>query len=259
MLESGRYADSSTIAPINLRNCSSLLCHLSEKPADIVILQLGNYETLASIKKHLRSVFHLSHKHYSSYESNSDTQINPDTVFPFTPAWRLRVLFKQIYGRSLGHIHPPLFDSEAFRLYSEQLLADLERLQASAPKLVVFLSPIPCGDPLISYYRCQAARILSNLCSNAPAYLPFRVRYLDTAQALGIGPGTADALSAGIFADDLHLNRRGHQLLGRTLASILQQDPCLAPSEDRENTFSISGLDGAETDTLMRPLHHITH
>jgi len=114
MLQPDPFADPSTIAPINLRNCSSLLWHLHQQPTDLVILQLGNYETLASIKKHIRSVLHLSKQtHYT--ESSSDGQLDPDTVFSTTLLWRLRVLSKQIYGRSLGHTHPPLFDAVSFR------------------------------------------------------------------------------------------------------------------------------------------------
>jgi hypothetical protein len=231
MLQSNPYAVPATIAPINLRNCSSLLGHLKQHSTDAVILQFGNYETLASVKKHIRAVLHLGRQPHHS-ENDSDGQLNPDTVFPSTPGWRIRVLSKQIYSYSLGRIHPPLFDAKAFRRHSEKLLADLAQLEACAPKLIVFLSPIPCADSLIRHYRCQAARILSDLCSNAPADLPFRLRFLDTTQALGIGPRTAGALNAGVFADDLHLNGKGHQLLGNALARFLRDDPCLAPHEE---------------------------
>jgi hypothetical protein len=235
MLQLAPYADPSTIAPINLRNCStSLLCHLREHPADAVILQLGNYETMGSVKKHIRSILHLNrHGHDSS--RSKETNLDPDAVFPSTTAWRLRVLSKQIYAHSFGHIHPPLFDADSFRRHAEQLFSDLEHLQASAPKLVVFLSPIPCADPLIRHYRHEAARILGNLCSNASTHLPFRLRYLDTEQALGLN--SRNVLSTGIFADDLHLNRKGHEILGNTLAAIMQHDPCFAVQEDRMHSM----------------------
>jgi hypothetical protein len=235
MLQSDTYADPATIAPINLHNCgSSLLRHLRQQPADALILQLGNYETLASIKRHIRSVLHLSHqKHHS--EGDSDEQIDPGTTFLSTPSWRLRVFSKQIYGHSLGHLHPPLFDAVAFRHNAEQLLANLEQLQANAPRLVVFLSPIPCADPLIRRYRHQASQILCDLCRSFSPHLSFRLRYLDTEYALGLDSRNAsrNVLRSGIFADDLHLNGKGHQILGDTLAAIMQNDACFAVQENR--------------------------
>jgi hypothetical protein len=234
MLQSDPYADPWTIAPVNLHNCSSLLCHLREHPADAVVLQFGNYETLASVKRHIRSILHL-HRQYHHSENDSDKQLDPDTTFFSTPTWRLRVFTKRIYGHSLGHIHPPLFDAAAFRRNAEKLLSDLASLESNAPRLVVFLSPIPCADPLIRRYRHQAAHILDDLCNTASPRLPFRLRYLDTEHALGLD--SRNALSLGIFADDLHLNRKGHRILGDTLASIMQHYLCFDAQEDRMHSL----------------------
>lgn len=221
MLHDFHCENSSTLAPINLRNCTSLLQLLRQQPADIVVLQFGNYETLASIKKHLRAILHLSRQKHGSSESTG-WQLPPDALFSSTPLWRLRGLCKMAYGRTLGHIRPALFDANSFGCQCEQLLSDLEHLQENAPRLVIFLSPIPCADPLISCYRRQAARIIRRLCDAASPRLPFHVCYVDSAQALGITPQTTQALRARIFADDLHLNGRGHLLLGIALATILQ-------------------------------------
>jgi lysophospholipase L1-like esterase len=225
MLEAIPPATLATIAPVNLRNCAPLIPHLRQQPADVVILQLGNYETLASIRKHLRAVLRLSRPSSSSkLEGDAGVPLEPDTIFPPTAPWRLRVLSKQLYGMSIGRMDPPLFDAKTFRHSAEQLLSNLAQLHESAPKLLIFLSPIPTADPLIRRYRSQAAEILNDLCSKAPDNLPFRVHYLDSAAALGIGHQNKQALTAGIFADDLHLNRRGHLLLGNALASVLQQN-----------------------------------
>ena len=233
MLQSDPCADPFTIAPINLRNCTSLLSHLREHPADMLILQLGNYETLASIKKHLRAILHLNRQpHHSGSDTNK--QLDPDTNFYSSTAWRFRVLSKRIYGHSLGHLHPPLFDARAFRKQAMQLISDLEGLQYCAPRLVVFLSPIPCADPLIRHYRHKASRIFYDLCNNASPHLPFQLRYLDTEHALGLD--SHNAYSLGVFADDLHLNRKGHQILGSTLATIMH-DPCFATQEEHTHSF----------------------
>lgn len=219
MLHDCHCENSSTVAPINLRNSSSLLQLLRQQPADTVILQFGNYETMASIKKHIRAVLHLGRKYHCS--ENSGLQVPPDTLFISTLPWRLRVLCKLAYGYTLGHIPPALFDARAFRRQCEQLLSDLEHLE-DTPRIVIFLSPIPCADPLINRYRCQAAQIIRCLCDAASPRLPFHVRYVDSAQVLGITPQITQALHTRVFADDLHLNGRGHLLLGLGLATILQ-------------------------------------
>jgi lysophospholipase L1-like esterase len=223
MLAAAPPATLSTIAPVNLRNCSPLIPHLRQHPADVVILQLGNYETLASIKKHLRAVLRLRRPAQSQQESDVGVPLEPDTVFESTPAWRRRVLSKQLYAGSIGRMNPSLFDGEAFRLRYEKLLTDLQS-ETNAPRLIVALSPIPCADHLIRHYRSQAAEILRQICNKVPSQSSIRVHYLDSAHALGIGHRSTHALSASIFANDLHLNRRGHLLLGNALASVLHQN-----------------------------------
>jgi lysophospholipase L1-like esterase len=223
MLSSAPTATLSTLAPVNLRNCSALIPLIRLQPADVVILQLGNYETLASIKKHLRSVLRFRRSAQSRQESDIGIQLEPDTNFQSTPTWRRRIFYKQIYSKSLGHMSPPLFDSEAFRLHHTQVLTELQS-ETHAPRLIVALSPIPCADHLIRHYRSQAAEILRQVCSNLPPHPTSQVHFFDSAQALGIDGRNIETLAAGIFADDLHLNRRGHLLLGNALASVLQQN-----------------------------------
>jgi lysophospholipase L1-like esterase len=230
VLSSAPPATLSTLAPVNLRNCTALIPLIRRQPADVVILQLGNYETLASIKKHLRAVLRFSRSAQSRQESDTGIQLEPDTDFQSTPTWRRRVLYKQIYSKSLGQMSPPLFDSEAFRLRYTQVLTELQS-ETHAPRLIVALSPIPCADHLIRHYRYQAAEILRQVCSDLPPHPTSRVHYLDSAQALGIDGRNTELLAAGIFADDLHLNRRGHLLLGNALASVLQQNLWVALTE----------------------------
>ena len=254
MLASAPPATLSTLAPVNLRNRTPLLPLLREQPADVVILQLGNYETLASIKKHLRAVLRLSPPAQSRQESDTGVPLDADTVFRPTPAWRRRVLSKQLYSRSFGYMSPPLFDAETFRLRYAQLLADLQS-ETHAPRLIVALSPIPCADHLIRNYRSQAAEILRQVCNELPLRLTSRVHYLDSAQALGIENQNTQALSAGIFADDLHLNRRGHLLLGNALASVLHQNlwATLPEAQSASPTCTITSLDPKDAECSHPP------
>ncbi len=225
-------AQSTTIAPVNVRNASIMLGRLRQQPADILILQFGNYETLASIRKHLRATLRLrkqgnagqstvSGRKHSS-EKDTGVPLPPDTIFHPTLPWRLRVLSKELYSHATLDVVPPLFDARGFQLRCRQLLLDLAQTLPNPPRHVVFLSPIPCADHLICHYRMQATEIIHTVCDQAPRTLPFHVHFLDCARALGVRNSVRQSFAAGVYADDLHLNRHGHQLLGDALSNLLQ-------------------------------------
>ena len=219
----------STVAPLNLRNYPRLLEHLRQQPADVLILQLGNYETMGSIPEHFRATFHIGPSSRSS-DSKSKTiasdvgiPVKPDAVFLPSTTWRLRVLVKQVYSLAATNLNSPLFDAEDFRLRCEEMLTAISESAPNGPRHIIFLSPIPCADHLIRRNRSHAAEIVREVCRETASHFRPKLHYLDSAEALGIGHRTRQLFAVGIFADDLHLNRRGHHLLGSALAPLLHE------------------------------------
>jgi len=218
----------STVAPLNLRNYPRLLKHLRQQPADVLILQLGNYETLGSIPKHFRTTFRIGRRSGISSTGSKTIvgdvgiPVKPDSVFFPSTAWRLRILAKQVYSLAATKLNSPLFDAEDFRLLCQEFLAGVSE-SSSGPKHIIFLSPLPCADHMIRRNRSQAAEIVRKTCRESASHFRPQLHYLDSSEALGIGHQTQQLFAAGIFADDLHLNSRGHHLLGRALASLLHE------------------------------------
>lgn len=223
------HATFSTVAPLNLRNYRVLLKHLYEQPADVLILQMGNYETMGSIPNHFRKTFSIGRRSGSpssnSKSTSGDAQIplEPDAVFLPSTTWRLRILAKQVYSLAASGLNQPVFDAEDFRLRCREILTALSESAATRPRHIIFLSPIPCADHLIRRHRSHAAEIVREVCGEVAPDIRPKLYFLDSREALGISRRSRQLFAAGIFADDTHLNRRGHHLLGSALASLLDE------------------------------------
>jgi lysophospholipase L1-like esterase len=76
---------------------------------------------------------------------------------------------------------------------------------------------------MIRRNRSQAAEIVRKTCRESASHFRPQLHYLDSSEALGISHQTQQLFAAGLFADDLHLNSRGHHLLGSALASLLHE------------------------------------
>ncbi len=262
-------AELTTIAPVNLRHYIPLTTHLQQQSADVLILQLGNYETLASIKKHIRAVLRAKRQsrlvasQSSSCENvKRDTAaLDPDTVFQPTAAWRLRVFGKQLYSATVGHLRPLLFDAAKLERSYERLISELLHSPSGAPAFIIVMAPIPCADHLIRRCRLQASEILQRLSNGFSQQFPSRVLFLDSARALGVDARTDLSSAESVFADDLHLNRRGHLALGTALTALIRnhiQDhfaadiPASARKEVSSSTLPLSSSQHPEHRTIRQ-------
>ncbi len=208
---------STCIAPIGLGNPSRLFDQLQhDPPPDIAILQFGNYEVPRPIAKHARAVLSQSLLSKAITRSSLSSKrpwlsLPPNHVFEPTPGWHARVALKSAYASAAQYLNPPLYDASAVR---ERLRWLLSQVAPFKVPITVVLTPLPCADHMARNFRIAAAPIFHEESARAG------VLSLDTAAALGYS--ARKPRSFEIYADDRHLNLRGHQLLASALTELLE-------------------------------------
>lgn len=175
---------------------------------DVLVLQLGNYETTATFKQYFRRVLGLTKK----VDSNVST-LAADAEFPGEVKWRLKCRVKLWMDLLLRH---QLVQVPAV---ARLLAMTFDHVALTRVPHVIVLSPLPCADPLYMRYR----RELAGLFERESAARNFT--YVDLLETPG---------EAKFFADATHLNRKGQHWVGQAVARAVFTAIGTGPAEDTE-------------------------
>jgi hypothetical protein len=188
---------------------------MSYRP-DVLVLQLGNWETNTSLREYLRKTVGLKTSSHRKTSSHSKTSLSatptPREHAPtsFHPGlmWRAKSIARQVVDVML--LHTIVNVQKVHRLLSV-FFSEVATLRIPA---VIALSPLPCADPVHMYYR---RRVLPAFEAEATKH---GFQYLNV-----FFLQTHERRAPCIFADAGHLNAEGHRMLGelvgRHIASLL--------------------------------------
>lgn len=179
----------------------SMVAALKDFAPDVVLLQIGNYESLPKMKQWLMRRLHMTSR-YTRQSGSGDRNWTPlpDVTLRPSLAWWTKIVTKQVVDNVLGH---PFLDE----------FAERDRLQKFAGLIathripcVILLSPLPCADPTVMQYRRRLGQIFSQV---AEFHGFTYVDVMDKLVSL-----VDERRKFAIYADQIHLNAVGHQLLG---------------------------------------------
>ena len=177
-----------------------------------VILQFGNYEFSASfyhVIRQFKRAFGLRvsppSPSFGSSGSSSGSTYQTNSVDAL-PARSKMGHYARLTG--LGSVTASiwLFSSQ-YRLVFQAI----NRYMAQCPDTtLIFLSPLPCLDPVANSLRRLGSRLLRRGLASQP-----NCHWLDTHQVIGTDPR--------FFADPSHLSKIGHQALAHSITKYLKQ------------------------------------
>ena len=198
----------------NLHSGEQIAAACRARNTQILVLQLGHYETLPKMKKmlHLGGTPTCSSSHPST---SAHPHPPPDTPEArFVPTLRIRTVFARRFAlgwilRRIGLGHR-VFDGPSLGMALDTLLSELDSLGL---RTTVVLSPFSCPDPLTRSNRRQAAGLF------AQAARRHGCLFLDAFALLEAFKGQDFYAN---FADPNHLSRLGHERIGQALAAVLR-------------------------------------
>jgi hypothetical protein len=185
------------LSPLPLSKPQSATRICEDFNPDILVLQLGNYESITNFKKFFNKKLgiNLNKKNKNSIVSSVPTH---DFIPDFK--WHIKNNLKYIIDSLFFHKVVDLKEVENklkifFHTVSEQKI-----------KNVIVLSPLPCKDLTVYKYREHINKMIKETAENFGFYffdvLNFEKQY---------------SHSDYIFTDPIHLNKKGHEILGRFL------------------------------------------
>jgi len=200
---------------MNLRTGPKLAEACRERQTEILVLQLGHYETLPRFEKLLR---------IRRYRSDGFSMADPETYIP-APGRRYQPTLKarSIQARRLAlaaafravGLGNRVFDLAAMVAGLDSIFANLAPLGLRA---ILLLSPFPCPDPLSHSLRRRAAPVFAQAAQRHGCV------YVDAFTMLEAFP--AGPTFNANFADAEHLSRDGHQgvgvLIGQHLRRVIE-------------------------------------
>jgi hypothetical protein len=203
----------SVLAYVNLRSNAALKEACVKQRTEILVLQLGHYETLPKLKK----MFHAGSS--SSLSSGSSPSLirelaqNPN--LSFVPTLGARAIFARrlLLGaafRGVG-LGKRVFDPAALEASLDGLLTDLRSLPLKA---ILLLSPFSCPDPLTRTSRRHAAQLFAAAAGRHGCVFVDAFNLLESC-------GEGQPFCAN-FADANHLSRVGHERVGRFVGEALR-------------------------------------
>jgi len=185
---------------------------------DVLILQFGHPELNKSLSAYWRSWLGLP----PAESDSSDFAPLSDPGSLVSSGSELRRRSKALIDRLLGH---PLVDFGRIETLWDRLLAEIAR--CDVPRTVV-LSPFPCPDPLVMYYRRRGGAVFAEV---ARRHGHEYIDLLDT-----LPSARRDTLAPGCYADVFHLGPRGHQAIAEGIASRLLHGGVQVPVQSRLRT-----------------------
>lgn len=168
---------------------------------DLVILQLGSFETLAPL------VFRRVHNAASVSQSTGISALESQA------GWFLRWLIPlvRLAGNFLLFIFRELINEPAFSTqeFARQLSDPSISRALSQAGVVVVIGALPTRVLVRNIYRRRANSVLSQFARQR------RYIFLDYFQAI------EDAPISSVTIDPIHLNEKGHNILGKKIFSLL--------------------------------------
>lgn len=189
-------------APLLVRECTRF------RP-DVLVLQLGHYESAIWVTKRARKLLSRSWPREagaSSVETSSHSSKGASRRL-----WRARSVVRYAGDKLLGVLGQPAYPLSAFAPALGALLREIRRLGISRTYL---LCPFPCLD-----YATRLRRRAIGPCFPAEAE-KHGCRYVDVSDELEGSPGSRWSL----FADPFHLGVEGHRRIGVKLARAIGTD-----------------------------------
>lgn len=180
--------------------------------AEYLVLQLGHYETAPVFSKILSRFSHRSsHPKHEIDRCCGDG--NPDEEY--RPTLRIRLFYcrRMLVAAALVAVgaRRKTFDPEHLFEGLDSVLTELDALHL---KKVFVMSPFSAPDPIIRLCRWKAAQVFARAARRHGCV------YMDTFHLLNAG-GSRAIWSR--YRDRFHLNRLGHEKVGRFLADGLRE------------------------------------
>ena len=200
----GSRFEARTLLHVSLASLTAIVTACRQFRPDVLVLQLGHYESSLPLTKRLMRLVRASAvgpgRDVSSW--TPDYQPNPELCFTESRQRRLKSGIKLAIDSLLRLFGRPAFD--AARL-EQQAAAILAQAKAAGVAHVVVLSPFPALDATIARYRRELRDLLLVEAARQGCH------YLDCS-------GVAHGAPEEYFADDRHLAREGHRRVGLLLA-----------------------------------------
>ena len=192
----GRRSDVQTLARLPLTQPERLAVVCGKYQPELLVLQLGNWETKVGLREHLRR-----RRGLASSRASLDTISLEAASLVFRPGfrWRAKTRVRQVLDLILGHT--------LVNTHHMEMLLDIffdEVVALNIPDVLV-LSPLPCLDPVHWFYRQRLLSVFE-AASSRRGFL-----YLDVFDLYSRDPR---AHAEDLFADPDHLNVAGHRWLG---------------------------------------------
>lgn len=205
---------------VNLRSAVKVEQACRQSGAEVLVLQLGHYETMPLLRRMLRSggMSGWSVSRPIRDPHPREPEARPEARFRWSMTSRLifarrvalGILF---YAIGLGR---RIFDGRALTAELDEMLELLGRLPLKA---ILLVAPFSCPDPLTRFCRRRAHRLFVEAARRHGCILVDAFVLLES-----FAPGASFEEN---FADPNHLSLLGHErvgaLLGRELARVLEQ------------------------------------
>ncbi len=201
----GRPADLELLTHVPLTHPERVTAACNRFRPHVTVLQVGHYESQASFVKWLRQKKRRRSKKASRH---GDDPPKFEGVSWRGAPFRFWGACKRAADALLLH---PLINLATFE---EKFLSFLEAVAASPCGRVVMLSPLPCADPLASYYRSRVAPLYPAAASR------FGFEFLNCFD-IPAPPADHRFDVAGFHADPVHLGAAGHRAVSRRVTLAL--------------------------------------
>lgn len=202
-------SDPAVLGHLTLRSSHLLVKACREQQAEILVLQVGHYETMPQFGKILR----IGYKAGSGTTHSVPFSAEPDKEYVSSIGTRLIYVRRLVMARALAQV------GQGNRVFNPaRLAASLDEMLLSLKALplrqIILLSPFSCPDPLTRECRSLAAPIFDNAANKHGC------TFLDVYGLLESFPSGKAFLSN--FADPCHLSRIGHQRVGLLVGNSLR-------------------------------------
>jgi hypothetical protein len=185
-----------TLDKVNLKRTDMIVDECVRFPPDILVLQLGHYESGVWIGKRVRRLFKVA-KRDSTQERSSEHSLGTQ---PFS---KVRSLARIIANRLLTFAGEPPYELVNFPTDLDRCFA---QIQSIGIPMVLVLSPFPCPDYIAQARRRQMDSAFTRLSSK------YAFHYLDV---------TNDLRHPDLYADAFHLGANGHKRLAELLTGLI--------------------------------------
>jgi hypothetical protein len=196
------------IERLSLSNVQPLVAECQHFHPDIVVLQLGHYESGLWLKKRLRRLLARA-KLNKAVPKPSAEAASISSVSLGKAWWQLQSLVRILGDHLLTFAGSPPYQLTAFEC---ELDGFLRRVHMLSIRYVFLLSPFPCSDLAIRARR-SVMRSFFARCSTR-----YNFQYLDVSNDLN----PAELIEEpSLYIDAFHLGSEGHRRIGVKLAAVI--------------------------------------